>query len=209
MTYVRGTLHFEIGKHRLYETIDTLCKLVACISIATEHRLGRDTKWPNGANAGFESAQFDLTVEFPLVGPFECLLKNKTVLAHQIGVVGGRTAKPKPNSPSFKGIHSMVIIPLFVQFYEANADWLSGKFTADFKKWPQVWQFGRRVRDAASHGFKITIQDPKFKPVTWHRLSYGPSQHGRRIFDADLAFADIFILMVEMSDSLDSHGASQ
>jgi hypothetical protein len=207
MTYVSGVLHFQIGKHRLYTTIDTLCKLVACVSIAIEHRLGRDTKWPAGANAGFECAQFDLTVQFPLVGPVESLMRSKTILAHQISVVQGRTAKPVPGSPNFKTIHSTIIIPLFVQFFENNREWLDQNISPDYRKWPAAWQFARRIRDAASHKFKLSIDDPKFVPVTWHRLTYGPTENGRSIFELDLSFGDLFILMVEMSDSLDAHGA--
>lgn len=207
MTYVSGTLHFQIGKHRLYATVDTLCKLVACVSISIEHRLGRDTKWAAGTCAGFECTRFDLTIDFPLVGPVECLMRNKTILAHQIAVTQGRKAKPIKGAPNFRAIHSTIIIPLFVQFVENNREWLDQNISSDYTKWPMVWQFGRRVRDAASHKSKLSIDDPKFVPVKWYKLTYGPAQNGRAIFDLDLSFADLFILMVEMSNSLDARGA--
>ena len=51
------------------------------------------------------------------------------------------------------------------------------------------------------------VESAKFKPVIWYKLSYGPSQNGRKIFERDLTFADIFILLNEMDDSLNALGA--
>jgi hypothetical protein len=108
--------------------------------------------------------------------------------------------------PSFKGIHIKILIPFFVEFFEEARPWLDANEGRDFIAWPNIWQFGRLVRNAASHN-RLSFNDPKLAPVTWHKLTYGRSQHGRAIFGKDLAFADLLVLMIVMSDSLDALGA--
>ena len=118
MTYVSGVLHFENNKHRLYSAVDTLSNLVACVSTAVELRLGRTTKWNAGDNVGFDCDRYFSTC-------WTCREPHteQTVLAHQIGIV----PNPKHRNsigPNFKNIQSTIIIPLFVQFFEGNREWL-------------------------------------------------------------------------------------
>ncbi|PKA44037.1 hypothetical protein CWR43_06950 [Rhizobium sullae] len=67
--------------------------------------------------------------------------------------------------------------------------------------WPPVWNFGRVVRNAMSHGGEVTIKDDKTH-VSWKRLTYSRAENGRRIVNVDLWPGDLFILIREMEDVL-------
>ena len=52
--------------------------------------------------------------------------------------------------------------------------------------------------------FNLNVHIPLV--VSWYGLSYGPAQNKKIAIGTDLAFADILILMLEMSDELDRLG---
>jgi hypothetical protein len=93
-----------------------------------------------------------------------------------------------------------------VKFYEDYRPWLSATLGNDHTKFPDPWLFAWVVRNAASHN-TVRIDDKSFVPVSWYGLTYGSAQNGRKIFGNDLSAADVFILMLEMNDSLDRLGA--
>jgi hypothetical protein len=106
----------------------------------------------------------------------------------------------------FKGTSADLIGPIFVEYYEAFADWLF-KNIGHQDKWPEEWRFGRVVRNAISHGGLISFQrSKKERPVIWYNLTYSESDSGREIFGVDLAVGDLLILLFEMNAQLDALG---
>ena len=99
-----------------------------------------------------------------------------------------------------------VISPIFTAFYEDYAAWFQSNVEGDKSKWPNPWGFGRLVRNAMSHGGALNIDNPNAPSFDWYGLRYGPTESGKKIIGTDLSFADLLILMIEMSDYLDSRG---
>lgn len=89
----------------------------------------------------------------------------------------------------------------FVAFYERFWPEIKANAEHDLRRIPKPWDFARVVRNAIGHNC-ITINDPRFVPVKWYWLEYGPAQNGRQIFDVDLALPDLWVLMFEMEDAL-------
>lgn len=74
------------------------------------------------------------------------------------------------------------------------------------KHWPEVWAFGKVVRDALSHGGALDIRHPL--EVQWKKLSYTPADNGKRIINVDLWPGDLIILLTEMEAALPCEDSS-
>jgi len=211
MSYPIRTIQIQRGQHRLYEIINTFAISQAALSIALYARLGLldQLKPPGTFKATMACSQFNQGVSTPIIGPLDYALEGRTASAIVVAV-------ETPSEPEWISVQSSTtpgrqlndivrkqLTPHFVEFYEDYVVWLEQNVNPDFTKWPAIWQFGRRVRDAISHGGKITINNPQFVPVTWYNLTYGPSQNGRLIFQDDLSTGDVFVLLLEMSECLD------
>jgi hypothetical protein len=162
------------------------------------------------SNAHYFSRQFNKTVTLSQTGPLEHVIKGER--AHVIQIRFGPPIKEEegPNSIPVGPLHRVfanAISPTFVQFYEDNAEWMEKSYGKNPHEWPSsIWNFGRVVRNAISHGGCINIDDKTAPTVTWYHLAYGPAQNKQLIIGTDFLFADLMILMFEMSDELDRLG---
>jgi hypothetical protein len=205
MTQFKGEVELQRGKHRLVEPFFLLS--VICGSISSALAFKATGKADYAVECGFQSLQFDRYVVLPMLDPVgELLAKNeipdriKFRLDEQPAPRGGATGE----TPLGK-VLDKIIAPFFLEFHDKHLSWVRSKYGQSYKGWPTIWQFARLVRNAAAHDGALEI-DPASVPVSWHSLSYGPANNGQRIFGADLALADIFILMLELSDALDKGG---
>jgi hypothetical protein len=206
MASLTGTIRTEKGKHRLHEQIFILSAVCASISTALTLKVA-GAPMPAFQVTGFMCNQFDRCVVFPFNGPIEQMLTNTIPEFFEFRIDDQpRGVDRKPGEWPLETMLTKVIVPFFVEFFEDHRPWLAANISKKFTQWPNVWQFARIVRNAASHAGQVNTDDPAFVPVTWCGLTYGPAQNGRRIFGGDLALADIFILMLEMNDSLDALG---
>lgn len=88
---------------------------------------------------------------------------------------------------------------MFTSFYEDNKSVIENKF-GTVATWPSVWNFGRVVRNALSHGGNLNITHPG--TVSWRSLTYAQIDHGSQLIFADLWPGDVLILMKEMQDAM-------
>jgi hypothetical protein len=102
----------------------------------------------------------------------------------------------------------MIFSALFVIFYERYRPWLQDRFKREVKDWPELFRFCWAIRNGcAHHEAKINFTNPSSAPVSWGGLAFGPSDNGKPIFgENDFAVGDLFLLLLEMSDSLDALG---
>ncbi|ALU91518.1 hypothetical protein Hrubri_4373 [Herbaspirillum rubrisubalbicans M1] len=91
---------------------------------------------------------------------------------------------------------------LGTNYFERNQPAVKAKFGDKAKTWPDVWNFGRVVRNAMSHRGEITFTSPNADPVSWKGLTYSPSDNGRRILHTDIWPGDLFDLIIEMDSCL-------
>ncbi len=202
MAYPSGIIRTEKGKHRLHEPIFILSAVCASISTALASKI-INGRFPKFEVIGYMCNQFDRCVVFPFAGPIEEMLTNTIpdFLEFRIDEQPRGADRNLGEWPQ-ETMWTKVILPFFVQFFEDRRPWLAVNINNQFTQWPNVWQFARIVRNAAAHGGQVNIDDLSFVPVTWHTLTYGPDQNGRKIFGEDLSLADVFILMLEMNNSL-------
>jgi hypothetical protein len=97
-----------------------------------------------------------------------------------------------------QGVHGSMIANAFVQYFEATRDAVENKYTKNTQVWPSIWNFGRTVRNAFSHGGTVNIVNTNAAPVTWRTLTYGHAQNGRRLLYQDITSVELIILMREM-----------
>ena len=101
-----------------------------------------------------------------------------------------------------KRYYGKLISAAFVSYFEAQRDAVESKYGKETTGWPDVWNFGRIVRNAFSHGGKVHFDNPKSASVKWKGLTYGPTDNGRVILFVDITAVDIILLMEEMDAQL-------
>ena len=206
MTQLKGDMQLKKGKDRLIEPIFLLSVICGSVSAAFAFKVTGNADY--AAECGFQSLQFDRYVMLPVLDPIGQLLeKNEVPDRFKFRLDEQPKPETAPTGPSpLEKVFLNVILHFFVEFFEKNKSWIKSKFGQHHKFWPPTWQFAKVVRDAASHDGAIKITDQAFVPVSWHNLTYGLDQNGRQIFGVDLSLADILILMIEMSETLDKAG---
>jgi hypothetical protein len=206
MTYPSGIVRLMKDRHRLHERTFILSAVCASISTAFALKVTAG-QLPKFEVIGFMCNQFDRCVVFPFAGPIEQMLTNTIPDVFEFRIDEQPRGRNRQSGEwPMEAMFTKVIAPFFVEFYEDFGPWIRTHVHTEFIKWPPVWQFARIVRNAASHGGRVGTGNPAFLPVTWHGLTYGPAQDGHKLFGADLALADILLLMLEMNDSLDQLG---
>ncbi|MFC3308420.1 hypothetical protein [Blastomonas aquatica] len=103
-------------------------------------------------------------------------------------------------------LSSRLISPIFLMFYEQYSGWWKDKYNRDEKTWPEIFRFGRVIRNAISHQMMISWDNDKISPVSWRGLRYSSADNKKEIIGFDLSMADIVFLMIDMSDELDRLG---
>lgn len=206
MSYAVRVLRLT-SEHRLFGHITTLLIVNAAIAKAFTITAGIPLDWNVGDYANFQSTQFpQLEVRLPLVGPIEEAIIDRVPNSLEIAV-GPSTDPASPRTiGSHQRLFNSIIAPVFVEFFEGNTLWLSENVNSDKSKWPEILSFARVVRNAISHSGNITIDNANAIPVSWYRLTYGPEQNKRKIIGMDLTFADLLVLMLEVSEALDQLG---
>lgn len=105
---------------------------------------------------------------------------------------------PFSSSSAWKMVHGLVG-NAFIKYFEQSRDAIEVKF-GDAANWPDVWNFGRTVRNALTHRGVIDIRNPRALPVSWKGIDLAPSDNGKTLLDphAYLGVGDLLTLMEEM-----------
>jgi len=91
---------------------------------------------------------------------------------------------------------------LATNYFERHIPHVKTKYGDAPNGWPDVWNFGRVVRNAMSHGGKITFASLNAQPVQWRSLNYSPANNGLRILHTDLWPGDLFNLIQDMDAAM-------
>jgi len=202
-----GKIYTEKGKHRLHGRFNTLLIITDSIGAtgsAIKH--GHVDTRPYGFTV-FECIQFDMELTIgPHMGAVQAA--NKNTILDKIELKFRPRSKPPDPSPisGFKMAIVQSVGAFFGDFFEAYRDTLESNFGEAPTKWPNVWNFGRVIRNSCAHGGEIYFK-PNSKPVKWHNLQYGPLDNRRPVLFNDMGVGDFIALMFEMSDELDKLNA--
>jgi hypothetical protein len=108
----------------------------------------------------------------------------------------------------FRRLAEHLLSPIFVEFYESYRQWVFDQFgPAD--KWPEVWRFARVIRNALSHGGKVSIERKNERPVKWRNTSYSYANNGEQVIHEAVSVGDLIVLMFDLDDALDEAGCPQ
>jgi hypothetical protein len=100
------------------------------------------------------------------------------------------------SAEGFRGVTDVMMRSAFVVYYEAQDP--VAHFGDNGPSWPQVWRFGRIVRNALTHNGCIDIRNPNAPPESWRSLTYSPADNGKPILFRDFAIPDLLYLMMDM-----------
>jgi hypothetical protein len=214
MTNLSGTRKIE-SQHRLFEPIYNLSVIVDAIFTAIKAGK-KGSKW-EGLVQGlmpFRSKQFGINVILPLGKPMASVLSDRapTQVAAWFFPINDDDPFLKQRQVEFSvkipgRILSNLITPIYVDFFERYRPWLQTTYGTQTDTWPQLFNFARMIRNWISHHQgHVNFESPKAPPVTWHHLTYGQSDKGKRVIGGDMGFAEMIILMFELSDELDRLG---
>ncbi len=208
MTYLSGTFKVPKDRSELHPYLLNLVVVTASVCTAVTLFIDGVVQYKPGDDLTAECHLFPVNVHLPLAGPIRYAITGDTPDEIHIEF------SPKPTQQiatrreilGARGVMLNLITPIFVDFYEHSVLWVCHKFGENSLDWPAIWNFGRVIRNSISHGGTIHITKSTLLPVTWHHLSYSPTDHGKEIIGVDFQYADVLVLMFEMSDELDRLG---
>ena len=213
MVAIPGKHRFE-NTHRLHGRINTLCVTLSAVAISAHYLWFGEARFPPGKGGDLYCRRIPAALRYPISGALEMALADQTPQSIDLEFIAETDTaqlEPGPEVPrretdGLASIYLSIISPLFVQFYEGYNDWLYRKQKHP-DNWPEIWRFGRIVRNTMAHGGKVDIAQ-KDSPASWRGLSYSSADNGREIVtrEGDLSTGDIFTLMIEMSEELDAQG---
>lgn len=202
-----GLVRVWKGEHRLFDQMKSFNIICACIASSLF------TFAPESSDGGvprmsFACGQFDREFHFPYANVIETVALDVQTFGIDFAITRKtiETAEPALVTAALNGVFPHLIGPLFTDFFENYRPWLDRTVATDCYQWPAVWNFGRIVRNAASHGGRLDWRNSKAPPISWHHLDYSTSEHGRQIICGDLDVADLLLLMLEMDAELDRLG---
>ena len=200
-------INLENGEHRLFEHINHLCILLDAIAIATTYLVDDKVQMGGSDYLALDCKNSKTMIKLPCFNPIPAALKGVVPDAIQISV---ETCAPPPQQYTHKtsGFKSVVMYagtPIFVDFFESHKASIIEKFSNPPTKWPEIWNFGRVIRNSISHPGCLHFESQSHAPVRWKGLTYDPKMNGQKVIGEDISLGDLILLMLEMSDELDRH----
>ena len=189
------------------EHIRRICMSLDAMNVALAYKYGRlqflGNTDPNSMMM-HRSRVCGLTVVLPV---FNVLLSAFENRRFEPMFIEFKTEWPNPPEESSKRIGDImhffhdVVAAQFVLFFEEHYMTMKKACNFNYEKMNPVWSFGRRIRDAISHGNLFTINDPKFKAVSWKGYTIDNSKNGVKLSD-EFSEADLIALLCELERSI-------
>jgi hypothetical protein len=204
MTHISGRHAVRRGTDRLFPQINNLLTLSASLGIAISYVAQGHVESNPGDYVTAECKQFALEVRLPFHGPVQAAVANRTADEIELNFVPRIAGAAHPiNVSVLNRVMVQIIAPAFAMFFEEHVDWLKANHGRDGASWPSTLDFARAIRNAASHGMKLTFERSTSRPVQWHHLRYSFAENDREVIGGDLSFGDMLVLMFEVADELD------
>lgn len=100
-----------------------------------------------------------------------------------------------------KWFEEWLCVSTFVSFWENNKIKVNRKYGLDCKKWPEIANVCRIVRNGFAHNNSFDIRSKKTS-YSWKNIKLDNSMNGKKVFPDNFVFADIVLLMIELSESI-------
>lgn len=103
---------------------------------------------------------------------------------------------------------AMALVRLFGDFYEQQLPGIEAIFSTNAQQWPDIINFSRIVRNAASHLGLATFRTANAPSGMWRGRSIGFDQNGTQVIGGSdgLDTGDLILLLRDLVSFLDFHG---
>jgi hypothetical protein len=216
MTYPSGKVTL-VPQDRLFEPMKQLVLIVDALFTAVvvmKEGSGLGNKPKAGSSVNVECLRLPTNVRLPMGGPVLSIANNQAIgsLELEFHTVELRLHKQDKKDLGGKEIFEStlpnevtmnLVTPVFVNFYEKHRPWMQSNLGIDTKAWPQIFDFGRMVRNWISHNHGcVHFDNPNYPGVTWCHLTYTRADAGKLVIGGDLQLGELIVLMFEMGDEL-------
>lgn len=171
------------------------------MAIASELILTGKINHQPGDYFTIEAKYLDMRIRLPLVGPIESALANSHPEFIEIEVIQGRD-KEKDFlfvTSGFQRFIDSIFLPFLVNYFEKYKDEIKAKYPAGRDTWPDAWQMGWAVRNAASHNGRVFTKKTE-KLICWRKFIFSPYNESDKNLLQLINGGDILILMLEMEN---------
>jgi len=142
-----------------------------------------------------EAKHLDMKVRVPLVGPIQAALANIDPDFIDLEVIEGRGKDVDflYITSGFQKFIDTIFLSFLVMYFEKAKSQIMGKFSESSVSWPDAWQMGRAVRNAASHNGTV-FNSKNRKAVFWRELTFSPHDEPHKNLLQLINGGDIFFI---------------
>jgi hypothetical protein len=198
------------ASHSAFEDVFVLLVAIQSFAHAVEAYVeGQSAPWPNDDTVVLPSRQTGMMLTWSPAPVMHLICRNTKPTVIQFTET---KTPPSAHPPIEAGRHpdgsqlgdiepffSSLSKAMFTNYFERHKYRIVTSFPN--RTWPDVWNFGRVVRDAFSHNGRIKIKHERDSPVHWRGLTYAQTDNGKYL-DLSLSPGDLIYLMLDMDASL-------
>jgi hypothetical protein len=125
---------------------------------------------------------------------------DELVMAYEAPKSGSVGNKLEFRHAGISGFMYSAVGSCFITYYESNKERVVSKFGENTSAWPDIWKFGRVVRNSIAHKGVVTITNARSNPVAWRGIQISANSNGQSIFTPQtlIGVGDVIPLMEEM-----------
>ena len=197
----RTTTYKIVQSTGFYPQLNVLLIALQGVAIAANLRsTGRVDSQP-GDYLTIQAKHLRKEVRLPLVGPVEAALLNRKPDEVHVTLVHEQTTCCQGYwTDGFADFVDAIFLPFLVNYHEHHRSEIEVKHGKERTSWPVPWQMSWALRNAASHAGRVFTTTAQ-KSVSWHGLTFGPSDEPAKSILSLVNGADILILFLEMEEA--------
>lgn len=186
----------------LFTELHTLSIALQGMGVTSELILTGNVNHKPGDFLTIEAKHLDIQIRIPMVGPIQAALANTEPVFIEIEVIEGRKKGVDflYATSGFQKFVDAIFLPSLVSYFEKYKYEIIEKYSAGRDTWPNTWQMGWAVRNAASHNGRV-FNSKTAKAVFWRELTLSPCDAPHKNLLQLINGGDILILMLEMESS--------
>jgi hypothetical protein len=190
-TDLRPRLHAYVWDMMVYHAV--LDKALRCV--------GGHEPYVEGGAMAFDCILNPWQAVLPLTQVFDIAFENIYPEAVAFDIAETRDVHLGVNTHGFNEVNHRHGAAAFSLFCEPNLDWLKAE-NSNYENWPPISNFCRVVRNALTHGNRVTINNAAAPELSWRGLTIGPVQNGEALLGVKLALGDLFLLAADFDEEL-------
>ena len=146
-----------------YIELKTLLIALQGMEVASELILTGKVNHKPGDFLTIEAKHLDIQIRIPLVGPIQAALANTELAFIEIEVIESRKKGVDLlyTTSGFQTFIDAIFLPFLVSYFEKYKFQITERYSAGRNTWPNAWQMGWAVRNAASHNGSVLVIPPQ------------------------------------------------